>query len=312
MPKSSNQHSADDRVAASLAYLSSLEHQARGFSFLPRQPAQSILAGRHASRLRGRGLSFEEIRHYRPGDDIRSMDWKVTNRTRKPHVRVYTEERERQVHLIVDQRTHMFFGSERAMKSVAAAELAALAAWRVLAAGDRLGATVFNDEKCFRFAAQNSRATVLRLLSRLAACNADLTAANSSCSEQLPLAIDTALRTVSHDALILLISDADGWETACETLVGRARRHNDVVMLHVRDRGELNLPARDDLVVSDGSLQIAVNTRRSALQESFKRSQLDRHAKLDESLRRLGVPLLAIDACEPTLEQVIRALGGRQ
>ena len=88
----------------------------------------SILAGRHASRLRGRGLNFEEIRRYLPGDDTRNMDWKVTARMRKPHVRVYTEERDRPCLLVVDQRQSMFFGTRRCMKSVAAAEVAALAA----------------------------------------------------------------------------------------------------------------------------------------------------------------------------------------
>jgi DNA polymerase III delta prime subunit len=99
----------------------------RGFSFLLRQPVYSILAGRHASRLRGRGLNFEEIRRYLPGDDIRNMDWRVTARTRRPHVRVYTEERDRPLLLVIDQRQSMFFGSRRAMKSVVAAEAAALA-----------------------------------------------------------------------------------------------------------------------------------------------------------------------------------------
>ena len=112
---------------------------------LPRQPIHSILAGRHASRLRGRGLNFEELRSYLPGDDIRNMDWKVTARMRKPHVRVFTEERDRPTLLVVDQRLSMFFGSARAMKSVAAAEATALAAWRVLEAGDRVGAIVFDD-----------------------------------------------------------------------------------------------------------------------------------------------------------------------
>src|SRR5210317_2342592 len=137
----------DNRVAVSLAHLRALEFTARGFSFLPRQPVHSILSGRHASRLRGRGLNFEELRHYRPGDDIRTMDWKVTNRTGKPHVRVYTEERERPVLLVVDQRVSMFFGSQRAMKSAVAAEIAALAAWRVLSVGDRVGAILFNDSR---------------------------------------------------------------------------------------------------------------------------------------------------------------------
>ena len=90
----------------------------------------SVLSGRYASRLRGRGLNFEEIRRYLPGDDVRTMDWKVTARTRSPHVRVYTEEKDRAVLLIVDQRINMFFGTRDKLKSVTAAELAALGAWR--------------------------------------------------------------------------------------------------------------------------------------------------------------------------------------
>ena len=115
-----------------------LQHRASGrFSFLPRQPVHSLLSGRHASRIRGRGLNFEEIRGYLPGDDVRSIDWKVTARTREPHVRVFTEERDRPAFLVVDQRISMFFGSRRNMKSVTAAELGAAGAWRVADAGDR-------------------------------------------------------------------------------------------------------------------------------------------------------------------------------
>jgi uncharacterized protein (DUF58 family) len=83
----------------------------------------SVLAGRHASRLRGRGLDFEELRHYQYGDDPRSMDWLATARLGGPYVRVFTEERDREVLLLVDHRLTMFFGSRRAMKSVAAAEV---------------------------------------------------------------------------------------------------------------------------------------------------------------------------------------------
>ena len=110
-------------VYVELDQLVRLQYRASGFSFLPRQPVHSLLAGRRGSRLRGRGLDFEEIRGYLPGDDIRTMDWRVTARTRKPHVRVYTEERDRPVLLVVDQRLGMFFGSRRAMKSVVAAVL---------------------------------------------------------------------------------------------------------------------------------------------------------------------------------------------
>jgi uncharacterized protein (DUF58 family) len=116
-----------------------LKGRAKGFSFLPRQPVHSVLAGRHASRLRGRGLDFEELRHYQYGDDPRSMDWLATARLGSPYVRVFTEERDREVLLLVDHRLTMFFGSRRAMKSLAAAEVAALAAWRVWRSDRRAG-----------------------------------------------------------------------------------------------------------------------------------------------------------------------------
>src|SRR5215475_10388083 len=131
-------------VYVDLEDLIALEYGGRKVSFLPRQPVHSLLSGRFASRMRGRGLNFEEIRDYRAGDDIRSIDWKVTARLRKPHTRVFNEERDRQALLIVDQRLSMFFGSRLAMKSVTAAQAAAIGAWRVLAVGDRVGAIVFN------------------------------------------------------------------------------------------------------------------------------------------------------------------------
>src|SRR6516162_9744704 len=107
--------------------LIALEYRDREVSFLPRQPVHSLLSGRFASRMRGRGLNFEEIRDYRSGDDVRSIDWKVTVRLQKPHIRVYNEERDRQALLVVDQRLSMFFGSRLAMKSVTAAQAAARA-----------------------------------------------------------------------------------------------------------------------------------------------------------------------------------------
>ena len=142
---------SEGSVYTDVQTLARLRHDAHGFSFLPRQPLSSLLSGRRRSRLRGRGLDFEELRNYRPGDDIRTMDWRVTNRTGRPHVRVYTEERDRPVLLIADQRLGMFFGSRSKMKSVVAAELAALCGWRVLSQGDRVGAILFNDARIEQF-----------------------------------------------------------------------------------------------------------------------------------------------------------------
>src|SRR5262245_18097088 len=156
--------SATAGVYTDLDALVRLQFQARGFSFLPHQPVHSLLAGRHASRLRGRGLNFEEIRRYLPGDDICTMVCHITARPRQPHIRVYTEERDRPVLLVVDQRLPMFFGSQRVMKSVVAAEAAALAAWRALAGGDRVGALVFDDQDIVEITPQRSRRRLMGIL----------------------------------------------------------------------------------------------------------------------------------------------------
>ena len=154
-------------VYADLDELMRLRFKASGFSFLPRQPIHSILSGRHASRLRGRGLNFEELRNYLPGDDTRNIDWKVTARTREPYIRVYTEEKDRTVWLLVDQRISMFFGSRWKMKSVVAAEAAAAAAWRVLSQGDRVGAVIFDDSDLVVIPPHRSEERVAQILKQV-------------------------------------------------------------------------------------------------------------------------------------------------
>src|SRR5262245_2013141 len=155
-------------VHVSVADLVALEAAGRDFSLPPRQPVHSLLAGRHGSRIRGRGLAFEELRQYLPGDDVRTIDWRVTARTGKPFVRVYTEEKDRPALFVVDQRINMFFGTRRAMKSVAAAEVTALGAWRVLAQGDRVGGLVFNDERIDEVRQHRSSGAVMRFLEKIA------------------------------------------------------------------------------------------------------------------------------------------------
>ena len=243
-------------VYVSLDDLLALEYRGRKVSFLPRQPVHSLLSGRFASRMRGRGLNFEEIRDYRPGDDVRSIDWKVTARLQKPHIRVFNEERDRQALLVVDQRLSMFFGSRRAMKSVAAAEAAAIGAWRVLGAGDRVGAIVFDDRGLTEFRPRRSRSTVLQILSAIVARNRALGVGRglSASPSMLNKALQQAQRRALHDAAVIIISDFDGADDETHKMVGAMARHNDVVALLVHDPLQSDLPASASMTVTDGEL----------------------------------------------------------
>lgn len=298
-------------VSVDAAALARLEVAARDFHFLPRQPVHSVLAGRHASRVRGRGLSFEELRLYLPGDDIRSMDWRVTARTGRAHVRVYTEEKDRPVLLVVDQRINMFFGSRRAMKSVSAAEAAALAAWRVLAEGDRVGAVVLGDDSIEAFAPRRSRDAVQQLLGGIARFNQALRAdAPARRAEgQLNAALERSARMARHDCLVIVVSDFDGHDARTRDLMLALATHNDVLSILVHDPFLGQLPGSGQLVVSDGELQVELGFGHAATRRGIGEFADARARSLLDWHHAMGVPLLPLSAAEETAPQLRLLLG---
>lgn len=298
-------------VYTTLKALIRLEGQATGFSFLPRQPIHSLLAGRHASRLRGRGLNFEEIRRYLPGDDVRNIDWKVTNRLKKTHVRVYTEERDRSVLLLVDQRMSMFFGSRRQLKSVTAAEAAGLSAWRVFSTKDRPGAIVFNDHEQRYVKAQRSRANVMQIFGAVVAFNQRLKvdAGIQPNPGMLNEVLRKARQIATHDWLIAVISDFGGSDDETTRLMTQLGRRNDVISLFVYDGLEQTLPDVGRLVASDAQLQVEVQSRNAKLRERHHALFQDRFEHSARNLKKHGIPVLPIDNTQPVAEQIRRLIG---
>lgn len=309
LPKA-RQVSEDPRIHASLAHLRSLEGPARGLSFLPRQPALSVLNGRHASRLRGRGLNFEELRDYLPGDDVRAIDWKVTARTGAPHVRVMTEERDRPALLVVDQRMSMFFGTRHNMKSVTAAEAAAMTAFRILDQGDRVGGIVFGDEVLAEIRPQRSRAALNRFLTALADAGALLYAEAPNVT---PIGLTQVLRSVARIArrnhLIVVLSDFDGIDTETERVVAALARHNDLILVPVTDPSAGELPPGLRLIVTDGALQAEIDTGAAGARQGLAEMSRGRIREVLDWQRRFGVAILPLSAGEETLPQMRRLLG---
>lgn len=309
----SSDRTAVPGVYASLRDLVASQRRAQGFSFLPRQPVHSLLAGRHASRLRGRGLNFEEIRRYQNGDDIRQIDWKVTARTRKTHSRVFTEERERATLLLVDQRITMFFGSVRNMKSVTAAEAAALTAWRVLVQKDRVGALMFNDSKIEEIRPQRSHSTVMRILHAIVQQNHELSVTGGT--EANPGMFNEVLRRcdrlAKHDCLICIISDAYGHDEESRQLLTRIAWHNDVLFAFIHDPLEVELPAAGLLVFSDGRWQLELDTNNRGFRERFRATFAEQRAAGRKFLLQRETPVIPLSTGKDVAEQVRRQLGAR-
>ncbi|NMY02093.1 DUF58 domain-containing protein [Pseudomonas sp. WS 5059] len=305
---------ADGQVYVSLGQLMALQFQARGLSFVARQPQGSILAGNHASRLRGRGLNFDELRRYQPGDDLRHLDWRASLRTGKPVVRAFTEERDRPALIVVDQRMSMFFGSVRSFKSAVAAELAALAAWMVFNAGDRVGGVVFNDERIDAVAPLRSRKRVEALCSRIVQHNQALNARNPDHEGdgQLDKVLQHCLALAGHDHLICIVSDFAGAGPRTLQLLRQLSAHNDVLALQVYDPLALNVPKSGQLRVTQGQLQVELAVQKQQVRQPLGDFLGGRLKDVANLLRRSQVPVLMFSSALPAAEQLRDELGRRR
>ncbi len=301
---------ATSGVHVATAELVALESLARDLSFVQKARSHQRLAGRMQSALRGRGLIFEELREYLPGDDIRSIDWRVTARTGQPVVRIYGEEKERPTLLLVDQRINMFFGSRRSMKSVTAAETAMLCAWRVLGSGDRVGGFVFSDDAIEEIKPHRSRNAVIALADRIAEKNLALSAryARPPSPDILNEVLHRVAAVAHHDHLIILVSDLNGHDNVTRDILLRLSASNDVICLLIFDPFLLDLPTQGDLVVSGGKLQAELTFGQRPVRQALEGFAKDRGRELRAWQRELGLPMLPISAAQETAPQLRRLL----
>jgi uncharacterized protein (DUF58 family) len=291
---------------AELESLIALEYQARNFSPRHNQPVRSVLFGRRASHVRGRGLDFEDLRGYVAGDDVRRIDWRVTARMQKPYLRVYSEERDRPTMLVVDQRINMFFGSRRSMKSVVAADVAALAAWRVFIQGDRVGAFVFNDHTTEEVRMHRSRATVLRILDRITALNKQLRSDETrpAAPAKLNETLDKVARVCPHDALIVIASDFDGADPQTRDLLLHLSQSNDVICCLIYDPLAVRPLSSDEIVVSNATLQVELRLGEQKVREGLRAATERRFKNVLSWQRELNIPIIPLTTAEDVAQQV--------
>lgn len=304
----SNSKTYTENIFVSLQDLLKMENFAHGFSFQARkQRVRSVLGGKHASKIRGRGLDFDEVRQYVAGDDIRNIDWKVTARTQKTHTRLFSEEKEKPALIVVDQSKSMFFGSQLKMKSVVAAELAALAAFRVLKEGDRVGGIVFADNGIDIVAPKRNRKNILRFLEKIVERNHEL-------RESPPVQFEESLKEimsrinniVTHDFLIVIISDFLRYSPSVLKFISNIRQHNDVIAIKVFDPMEQNI-IPESFTAGDADRQIIVDGSNKKIRERFTEGFQNDLLTFEAMLKKFKVPLLKIntvDPVEPQLKQI--------
>ncbi|MCM5664114.1 DUF58 domain-containing protein [Galbibacter mesophilus] len=299
-----------ENVFTSLGELLKKEHLAQHFSLLARkQKVNSILAGKHASKLRGRGLDFEEVRNYVKGDDIRNIDWKVTARTQKTHTRVYTEEKEKPVLIVVDQSYSMFFGSVNKTKSTVAAELAAIAAFRVFKEGDRVGGLVFSDDSYDVIAPKRSRKNIIHILEKIVDRNHQLKDAKpTNFDDTLKKIIQRVFNIVTHDYLVVIISDFVRYDASVIRAIAGISRHNDVVLAKVFDPMEREIP-NTKFVAGNTEKQITVDGKNNKIQKEFQSGFDTKFAEFENTMKKYRIPVFKVDTVSPVEDQLKEVFG---
>lgn len=196
-------------------------------------------SGGYVSRFKGRGMEFDEARLYQPGDDIRSIDWRVTARTGKTHTKIFREERERPIFISIDDRPAMHFATRGVFKSVQAAKIAALLAWTAQKHGDRIGGQVYTDSLCQEIKPQNGKHAVLRFFNALLKVRS-IPHHNMT----LEHALTRLIQHARPGSLVYIISDFRGLNQQAENHLAKLARHCDIVLIQIYDPLESQLPKK--------------------------------------------------------------------
>lgn len=264
---------------------------------------RALPGGAAPSRQRGRGIEFEEVRAYAAGDDVRSIDWRVTARTGRPHTRLFRAERERPVYLLVDQRAGMRFGSRVRLKSVQALRAAALLGWAALAAGDRVGGLVLEDGVHHERRPRRSRNAVLALLQLGLAANERLLADPRVPAAAVPLAdaIEALRRVARPGSLAILLSDFHDLDAGAARQLHLLARHVEVHGLRVVDPLERVLPAGAQARATDGARELDLPLASPAARERYATRAAARGAELAALFGRNGAPFHDLDTGADTV-----------
>ncbi|MFC4698839.1 DUF58 domain-containing protein [Glaciecola siphonariae] len=292
-------------IELSMAELVQVKNLSDMLSLAPKHKAASQMAGAERSLFKGRGMEFDEARHYQPGDDIRSIDWRVTARTGKTHTKIFREERERPIFVFLDVSASMHFGTQLLFKSVQAAHVAALICWAGVARGDKLGGIVFNDTQDIECKPRAQTKNALHFLQSVVSLQ------NRSVTEALSNAATVERGSNAHTggaaflnalqrmhylakpgSLIHLISDCEHLSDEHLALLGDLSRHCEVQVSVIRDPFELALPPTPNtqiLSVTDGSQRGTVILGESAQAQRYQRQQRDRLTTLKNALNANGI-----------------------
>jgi uncharacterized protein (DUF58 family) len=260
----------------------------------------NIFGGEYQSAFRGRGMEFAEVRPYQIGDDVRNIDWNVSARMEDTYVKVFEEEREQTLMLLVDVSASGDFGSQPKAKREIAAEICALVAFSAVQNGDKAGMLLFSDEVEQFVPPRKGRRHVLRIIRDLFAHEP------SSPGTDLETAFDHTLRVLQRQAVVLVISDF--FDTGYEQMLRALAHRHDTVGVHLQDPREEELPdvGLVDLTDAETGETRVLDTRSKAARQAFSERAYERQRRVKRQLRRAQAGHIPVRTDKDYLDPLVR------
>ncbi|MEM6511553.1 MAG: DUF58 domain-containing protein [Pseudomonadota bacterium] len=273
----------------------------------------SLQTGAYVSHFRGRGMEFDESRPYQPGDDPRSIDWRVTARSTEAYTKLFREERERPVLVVVDLRAVMHFATRGCFKSVNACRAAALIAWAAHHRGDRLGGLVFGDFEHHELKPRLGRQAALRFVHQLAEHKGWTSGpASAEDSRQGFSRAMAALRRIARPgSLVVVFSDFSGLDRTSQSYLSGVARHNEMLAVNISDPIERELPPPGRYRLLSEDQELSIDTKAGAARSDYANAYEARCHELDVFCQRYGIHLMPLSTEDDPVSALQTALGRR-
>ena len=279
---------------------SDLLKKVRQIDIVSRKVVDELLGGEYKSVFKGRGMEFDEVREYMPGDEVRTIDWNVTARTGKPFVKRFIEEREQALFFLVDMSASGAFGSTDKTKNEMAAELCGLLAFSAIKNNDKVGLIIFTDEIELFIPPDKGQFHVLHIIREILSFEPKGRATCISC------ALDFLGRMVKKKCVTFLISDFQ--DSEYDKPLKLAAIHYDLIAITITDPRELALPNAGLVELADAETgeQILVDTASAAARKRFNTAAKARHLEIRDSLARLNIDQIDVRTDRDYIHDLIR------
>jgi uncharacterized protein (DUF58 family) len=257
-------------------------------------------AGQYESVFKGRGMQFEEVREYTPGDDVRTIDWNVTARAGKPYIKRFVEEREMTLMLLVDMSASGYFGTRGKLKNELAAEFCAVLAFAAIRNNDKVGLIIFTDQIELYIPPKKGTTHVLRLIRELLCFKLPDKKTN------VPLALDYLAKVIRKKATVFLVSDfiADDFSRPLSLV----NKRHDVIAVNVQDPAEIDLPKAGLIELQDaetGQIQL-VDSSSTAFRKKYNLENHQRKNQLAQEFRSINVDCISIETDRPYIHDLVK------